>query len=674
MFGDKIRLNLQVGRQAMKFFLFHTTLFLLLFCWQSQSIFAQQELAKPSAKQIRFADWEVGAFFHYNLNPFTGKEHDDGQSSPTDFNPSELDVEQWIRTAKSMGARYAVLTARHEGGFCLWPSATTEYSIANSPWKGGKGDLVREFVDACRKHDLAVGLYHTAGFNAYEALKDYKGKIDSPLNWTTTWGKTVSAAFNADPGLRERFNKIQVAQMRELLTQYGPIDFMWSDHWNAMDENGVWRAVTDLANELQPELVFMGPDTWVPGNETGHVVYPMWNPVNTVDGTRYSRPAAEKEDQTVGNNYGLLEGDVRAGHPLGKFWRVRECTTAQGFHYGGWFWHPDDVKKTWPKKLGDHVDLYYRTVGLGANTIINLPPDTRGLVPDDIAAAAARFGEEIRKRFSTPIASLDSVTESNVVELKWEQVQPINTVVTMENIADGQRVVRYSLEAFVDGKWQKLEHANRLNAWPPYNSFPGFQTIGHKKIDRVVPVETNRMRFRCEETVLGTAQIRSMQVFHCDPIPREFDAPASYLSGVDSFFESAHHGVKRDVDYRGGTIELGGERYEYGLMVCPVKSERKGVMEFELDDQKPALGMSAVVGIEDATGKKGSCVFIVEGLVDGKWKELFKSKRMTGRDKGTPVKVMFPAEMSRLRLVATDGGDGSSSDHAVWADAQWIEN
>ena len=112
--------------------------------------------------------------------------------------------------------------------------------------------------------------------------------------------------------------------MRELLTWYGPVDFMWSDHWDASGPDGVWRAVTDLAEALQPEMVFMGPDSWVPGNESGHVVYPMWNAVYTKDGTKHSRPAATLGDADTENDYGLLETAVRRGDPHGNFWRVRE--------------------------------------------------------------------------------------------------------------------------------------------------------------------------------------------------------------------------------------------------------------------------------------------------------------------------------------------------------------
>ncbi|WP_404307604.1 alpha-L-fucosidase [Neorhodopirellula lusitana] len=650
----------------------HISLFAVLLAITSATAVAQ-EIAKPSAKQIRFADWEVGAFFHYTLNPFTDQEHGDGQEPPSKFNPTELDVEQWILTAKSMGARYAVLTARHEGGFCLWPSKTTDYTIANSPFRNGNGDLVREFVNACRKHGLGVGLYHTAGFDANAAIGKYEGDMELPLQWSTTWGKAVSEAFRKDPTLRERFKIKQVEQMRELLTWYGPIDFMWSDHWDATDPNGVWRAVTNLARELQPELVFMGPDTWVPGNETGHVVYPMWNAVNTVDGTENSRPAAGTGDQTTQNSYGLLEGDVRKGDPLGKYWRVRECTTHMAFHYGGWFWHPDHVKKTYPRQTWEHLDLYYRTVGLGANTIINLPPNTRGLIPDNLAAAAKKLGDEIRNRFSQPIATTNAVQTGDVVELNWDQPQQINTVVTMENIEGGQKIAKYTLEAFVDGHWETLEPRNRLVAQKPYNGDPGYETIGHKKIDRVKPVPTNRVRLRCLQSITKPIEIRSLAVFDCEPITRTYEASYPYLSGIDTLFDEAHGSMKRDLDYRGGPLELGGTKYEHGILLCPVGLTKIGIAEFDMTRIPKAKGMTATIGIEDMTASHGSCKFIVEGKVDQKWQELYHSPLLRGGSKPIEMAVKFPKGMEQLRLKTTDGGDNANSDHALWADAKFTQ-
>lgn len=633
-------------------------------------------LTVPSEKQIRFADWEVGAFFHYNLNPFTGQQHGDGQEPPSKFNPTELDVEQWVLTAKNMGAGYAVLTARHEGGFCLWPSKTTDYTIASSPYQNGKGDLVRDFVAACRKHGLGVGLYHTAAYDAHEALKGFEGLTDYqlPLIWgSRERGEAIQRAFREDPGKRARFKKTQEGQFRELLANYGPIDFMWSDHWNAADPDGVWRMVTVLAEELQPNMVMMGPETWVPGNESGHVIYPMWNAVNTVDGTRFTRPAPTDSDQSVENDYGLLETDVLTGHPLGKFWRARECTTNSGFHHGGWFWQPDNVEPTHPLPGWKHIDLYYRTVGLGANTIINLPVDTRGLVPEDIVEAAGKLGEQIRRRFANPVATLDATQRGNTVELAWNESTEINTFVTMENIATGQRVARYTLEAIVDGEWRPLEPRNRMIAWAPYSQNPGYLTIGHKKIDRVEPVTTNRVRFRCLESVLGEPELRSFAVFNCNPIERTFKSSYPYLSGIDTLDDQAHRVVHRDTNYSGGPISVGGKAFERGVLICPVAETGQGFAEFDLTRYPQAKGMTAHVGIEDSTGKNGSSRFLVQVSQGGEWQTLYRSPILRGSNSARGVEVQFPEGAKRLRLLTTNGGDGVGSDHAMWAEARFIE-
>jgi len=625
-------------------------------------------LAKPSPKQIRFADWEVGAFIHFGLNVFTGQEHGDGKEPPSKFNPTELDAEQWVITAKSMGARYACLTARHEGGFCLWPSTTTDYTIANSRYMDGKGDIVRDFVGACRKHGLEPALYLTASHDAHTALYGHEGHI----GWGAERDKWVEEAFK-NTSRQAYFKEVQVAQMRELLTNYGPISFMWSDHWDATDPNGPWRAVTLLVEELQPDMVFMGTETWVPGNETGHVVYPMWNAVHTVDGTRYARPAATAADVSFENDYGLLETDVRTGHPLGRFWRVRECTTNTAFHYGGWFWHPSKLRPTRPRSLWDHVDLYYRTVGLGANTVINLPPDQRGLIPDDFVAAAKAFGDEIRGRFSNPVAELADPPAGDVVELAWDEATEINTIVTMEHIANGQKIARYTLEAFVDGAWQTLAPMNRHNAWTPYNPNPGYETIGHKKIDRIMPVHTSRIRFRCLEAVRHPIELRQLTVFHCPPKKRAFPANYPYLSGVDTLVESAHGAVGRDVNCVGNRLSLNGKTHAHGLLMHPDAVTKTSVVQFDLTHHPKAKGIRAIIGIDDYVGDNGSSVFLVEGLRNGEWQELYRSHRLTGRHKGVLVRVTFPPGMEQVRLTTTDAGDGVNCDHAVWAQARFTE-
>jgi len=456
-------------------------------------------LARPTPEQRAFQDLEVGAFFHFGLKTCLHTSNPDGQAPASGFNPVALNAEQWILTAKSMGAKYAVLTARHEDGFCLWPTKTTDYSLKHSPYQNGNGDVVREFVAACRKYGLKPGFYHTATFDARHRLKPED--------------KSDSAKANSSPTESEAWQKyrdIQVGQITELLLNYGPIDYLWFDHWVGTDPT--YHAVTDTARRLQPHCVMLGPDTWVTGTEMGFVVYPMWNAVNTIDGTIYSRPARTAADATVPNDYGLLETDALTGHPLGKFWRSREADST-AFYQGGWFWHPGKVSSG---TVAEHLDLYYRTVGLGANLILNLPPDDRGLEAEAVVSAAKTFGDELLRRFSQPIAELTGAQQGNTVELDWDKATEINTVLLMENIADGQKVAQYALEAWVNGQWTALKAANRFNKAPsPFNPNPGFETIGHKKLDRIEPVVTNRLRFRCLKAVAEPVQLRRLAVFNC---------------------------------------------------------------------------------------------------------------------------------------------------------------
>ncbi len=487
----------------------------------SSIVFASgRTLARPTPEQLAFMDLEVGAFVHFDLNVFTGEEHGNGRASPAMFNPDKLDAEQWVTAAKNLGAKYAVLTARHESGFCLWSTKTTEYSIANSRYKNGKGDIVREFVEACRKHGLKVGFYHTAMFDAHETMRGYKGEADFAHSWGPAWSASVANAFQSGgETFRERFEKVQVEQMTELLSNYGEISYIWCDHWNGTDRT--WRAVTEVMRRLQPHCMMLGPDTWVPGNEDGRVVYPMWNAVNTVDGSIWSRPTVSGSDGTLANDYGLLEGDVLSGTPFGKFWRNRECPTHNALYAGGWFWHsPGHPREPRMRTLADHVNLYYRTVGLGANVLINLPPDATGLVPEYLTTAAKRLGDEIRSRFASPVASSTGIAPSDIAEVSWGNPTPVNTVILMENLSHGQKIARYTLEAMVNGRWQPLVPANRFDTKDPFNPNPGFETVGHKKIDRIEPVTTNRIRFRCVKSAARPVELRSIAVFLCPDLPK----------------------------------------------------------------------------------------------------------------------------------------------------------
>ena len=298
-------------------------------------------------------------------------------------------------------------------------------------------------------------------------------------------------------------------QITELLTDYGPIYQIWMDHWS---EKKNCPAVTAAIRKLQPECILTGPDVRSPGNEKGTVVYPSWNPVYTMDSTNNSR-AAERVDEPEGpNEYGLLETYKIVGHPNGQFWRSLEAPTADMFNHGGWFWHGPQL----PMPMDDRIENYYRSVGLGANLIINLPSDRQGLIPAETVADAKAWGDTIRKLFYGPfIAETETAQPGSEVELTWEKPCRIDHVMLMENIANGQKVANYTLEAFVDGKWQAVVPANRFKYCPEgYNASPGFETIGHKKIDRIVPVVTDKLRFRCTKAAAEPVEIAKFAVWN----------------------------------------------------------------------------------------------------------------------------------------------------------------
>jgi alpha-L-fucosidase len=401
------------------------------------------KLAVPTPQQLAFMDLELGLFIHYGMNTYTGEGHGSGKQPPSKFNPTKLDCDSWMETAKAMGAKYVVFTAVHEEGFCLWPTTAHDYSVRKSPWKDGKGDVVREFVDACRRHGLKPCLYNTASHDAYNALRVEKGEITE-----------------------EQYIEIQVQKATELFSNYGPITYTWQDHHSPSE---VWKRVDKKIAELQPDCLRFGPDVWLTGRKdkvwhphTGQVWHPLWYTVNTTDGSIYGRPDDQSKKQ---------------GIPGGKFFRPIEANTAIT---GKWFW-----KGLQKPNVNKMETLYFDSVGLGANFLPNLAPDPSGKMPDVVIEGAKAFGDRIRKIFSNPLGSTEGT--GAIVELDLGRESTVETVVTMEGLKTGQRIARYAIEAKIAGKWKEIASD---------------QTVGHKKIDRLKrPVRTSRLRVVCLEVV-----------------------------------------------------------------------------------------------------------------------------------------------------------------------------
>jgi len=354
--------------------------------------------AVPTARQMEYQDWEMGVFFHFGIRSFYEGHRDwDGKPMPTDaFRPASLNCDNWIVSARRAGMRYAVLVCKHHDGFANWPSRYSTYSVAQTPWKEGKGDVVREFTDACRRQGIKVGLYY------------------SPAEWGT-------AKFQDEKAYDEHF----LNQIGELLTNYGAIDILWFDGCGSDNHTYDWRRIVSEIRRMQPNvLIFsMGdPDfRWV-GNEAGLAHLPNWN---TVTGSRVSVNT---------------EGDTKLSERL--LWLPAECDCMMRWH--NWFFEEADVHTVKPTE--ELMGLYYLSVGRGANLLINIGPDRRGLLPDADREALLAFGAEIRRRFGNPLAEM---ADGKATDTCWEYAakEPfyLDHVILQEHLSQGEAVRRFAI-------------------------------------------------------------------------------------------------------------------------------------------------------------------------------------------------------------------------------------
>lgn len=393
--------------------------------------------AVPSEAQLRWQDLELGMFVHFGINTFSDLEWSDGTRPASAFHPTQFDAMQWARTAKTAGFRYMVLTAKHHDGFCLWPTRLTEYCVRNSPWKDGQGDVVRELSDACRAYGLGFGVY------------------------LSPWDR--NSKLYAD---NEKYDDYYVATLTELLTQYGDMTEVWFDGAGSAGHVYNWARIMEVVDRCQPNAaVFnMGRPTirWV-GNEDGLAPYPCWN---VAPSTEDSKPF-------------LL--------PDTPEWLPAECDVPiRGAH---WFWHPNDEVSL--RTLPQLQDIYHRSVGHGAALLLNISPDSRGLLPDSDVKRVIELGDWIRDEYGRPAAQAASTC------VTLPRAMMVNRAILMEDIALGERVRGYEIVASLDGKQQVVYTGS---------------AIGHKHIARFAPIAADALCVR----VLGSdgePVMRAFQVF-----------------------------------------------------------------------------------------------------------------------------------------------------------------
>ena len=426
----------------------------------SRSVFAAREdavtLARPLPRQAAWQDLEVGAIFHFDMPLFApgGRTHHNSIHETWDpkiYNPPKLDTDQWIEAAKNMGARYAIFTATHFNGFLQWQSDLYPYGVKQAAWRGGKGDLVGEFVESCRRAGIKPGLYMSCFRNAYWKVDRYRVDYGKGGSKQAEFARTCEKMFE------------------ELCTRYGELVQIWFDAGNILPEDG-GPDLLPIADKYQPNMVFYhSPQRrehrWI-GNEKGYAGYPCWATMPDLE-------TAEALHKGRGADWRKL---LEHGVPDGKLWSPGMVDTVLRNHH--WFWYADTEHKIEP--LDRLVQFYYQSVGRNCNLVVGLTPDPTGLLPEPDCKRCDEFGREIRRRFGQPLAQ--TAGKGKEIRLVLKQPTKVDHVSIMEDITKGERVHQYSVEGQVGGdKWQTLCEGI---------------SIGHKRIQQFEPIEVSALRLR----------------------------------------------------------------------------------------------------------------------------------------------------------------------------------
>ena len=471
----------------------------------------------PSENQLRWQDMEMYAFIHYSLNTYTDQEWGFGNEDPKLFNPSDLDCRQWARVCKQAGMRGIIFTAKHHCGFCMWPSAYTEYSVKNSPWKQGKGDVVRELADACREEGLKFAVY------------------------LSPWDR--NHAEYGRPAYVTYFRN----QLRELLTQYGDIFEVWFDGANGGDGwyGGAnetrkidrttyyeWPETYRMIRELQPNCLI-----WNDGSDRGDLRW-VGTEAGNVGETNWSLLNHDGEVTWPMLHYGLEDGDS---------WVPGETNTSIR---PGWFYHTTEDAHV--KSLSKLMDTYYKSVGRNSTLLLNFPIMPNGRIHPTDSLRGIAFNKMIHEVFSNgecrvenvecaaaaPSAEGIAAAHSALYTLHFKQPTSFNRFVAEEDIRYGQRVKTFSLEAEVDGKWVPLND-ELVTPVPSSTGGAGFlTTIGHRRIVCFPTVTATRLRFtvldsKCDPIIKRTAVYLAPELTADIP-----DSGEKCSSGLHYFFSS----------------------------------------------------------------------------------------------------------------------------------------
>ena len=457
-----------------------TVLTALALCTAVQARDTSYDGPKPAPHQLKWHEAEMGVVFHYDLHVFDGQIYGQGNNriNPIEdyniFNPEHLDTDQWVQAAKAAGAKFAILTATHETGFGLWQSDVNPYCLKAVKWRDGKGDVVRDFVNSCRKYGLQSGIYIGIRWNSLLGIHNFKAEGEGEF------------ARNR----QEWYKRLCEKMVTELCTRYGDLFMIWFDG-GADDPKGLGPDVEPIVNKYQPECLFYHnvnrADLRWGGSESGTVGYPCWSSFP------YPYSHSNATESAADHNKLLAHGDSN-----GKFW-VPAMADAPLRGYNGrheWFWEPgDDDKAVYP--LNDLMDMYEKSVGRNATLMIGLTPNPDGVIPQGDVTRLQEWGAEIKRRFSQPLAETSGQGKKKLT-LTTGKVETANYYMIQEDIVGGERIRAYRVEALTNGKWTTVAKGT---------------AVGHKRIESFPAVNAKSFRLVIEQCT-AEPLIRNFSIFH----------------------------------------------------------------------------------------------------------------------------------------------------------------
>jgi alpha-L-fucosidase len=478
----------------------------------------------PRANQTDWMRLERTFFLHFGVNTFNEVEWGSGHEDPSIFNPKELDANKWLDAMQTFGGKMIVLVCKHHDGFCMWPTRYTAHSVAASPWRDGKGDVVLEVANATRAHGLKLAVYLSPA-DLYQLRTNpknptgYYGNGSSnvlsviptdPARFKSNpaLGRTPPAGFTNYTNAVDDYNRYFLNQLYELLTEYGPIQEVWFDGANPdprVKETYNYAAWYQLIRRLQPGAVIMGkgPDVrWV-GNEGGVGRTTEWSVI----------PLPEPPDTFIWPDMQEWDSGSRARlKPGSHLWWYPAEVNVTILDHGQWFW----ARGKKPRSISQLVDIYYTSIGRNGNLIVNLSPDSRGLIPDDQVLALSRMAQVVKETFATNLADGGKLTADNAnatndpslaldgnLDTWWEAASGQTTSAVTLTLPKAVTFDVVSLQEAVDHRGQRIE-SFAIETWdgsawitPDHVASDSLTTVGHRRLIRLKwPVTTSQVRIR----------------------------------------------------------------------------------------------------------------------------------------------------------------------------------